>query len=246
MDLPVNTLGGEAHAEMMLLLERIPLFAQLPLVQLKYLSGRTRIRRVARGEILFQKGDSAKWLFAVIDGHLKLALQSPEGQEKVVTVVGPAETFGEAAILLDTSRELTAEALCDARLLCITSDAVRHLADHDIAFCRRLAARVATRVMSLLGKLETHSLHSGSQRVVSYLLGLCPSEAADGSVEIDLPVPKGVIASELNLTPESLSRFLHDLADGGLIRRAGKKITITSVRRLRVLSMSGGGTRKSA
>lgn len=241
MDLPVNAIGGETQAEMTMLLGRLALFAPLPLAQLQYLAGRTRMRRLARGEFLFQKGDSAKWLFAVVDGHLKLAIQSPEGQEKVVTVAGPAETFGEAAILLDASRQVNAEALGDARVLCITSDAIRLLADQDLAFFRRLAARVAGQVMFLLGKLETYAVRSGSQRVIAYLLGLCPREAGDGSVHIDLPVQKGVIASALNLTPESLSRVLHDLAKAGVIDRAGKRITINSVSRLRALSTAAGG-----
>ena len=35
-----------------------------------------------------------------------------------------------------------------------------------------------------------------------------------------------MIASRLNLTPETLSRVFHDLTERGLIRVSGKQITI--------------------
>ena len=56
-------------------------------------------------------------------------------------------------------------------------------------------------------------------------------ECAD--VEIELPTSKQVIASRLNLTPETLSRIFHDLAAAKLITVHGKHVTVHDVRRLR-------------
>jgi CRP-like cAMP-binding protein len=42
-----------------------------------------------------------------------------------------------------------------------------------------------------------------------------------------------VLASRLNLTPETLSRVLHELIEGGLIAVQGKQITIHRLRQLR-------------
>ena len=48
--------------------------------------------------------------------------------------------------------------------------------------------------------------------------------------DISLPTSKQVIASRLNLTPETLSRIFHDLATNGLIAVSGKQITIDNQR----------------
>jgi CRP-like cAMP-binding protein len=70
--------------------------------------------------------------------------------------------------------------------------------------------------------------------VVGYLLQHCPQEGeCKGSFDISLPTSKQVIASRLNLTPETLSRIFHDLATNGLIAVSGKQITINDVKRLR-------------
>jgi len=51
-----------------------------------------------------------------------------------------------------------------------------------------------------------------------------------------LPAPKQVIASRLNLTPETLSRIFHELSMANLIAVKGKKITVNDIQRLRDFS----------
>lgn len=48
-------------------------------------------------------------------------------------------------------------------------------------------------------------------------------------VAFELPASKHVIASRLNLTPETLSRILHGLSESGLITVNGKQITVLDV-----------------
>jgi CRP-like cAMP-binding protein len=54
----------------------------------------------------------------------------------------------------------------------------------------------------------------------------------DAPCEIALPTSKQVIASRLNLTPETLSRIFHDLSDAGLITVQGKRVTLHDPLRL--------------
>ena len=51
-------------------------------------------------------------------------------------------------------------------------------------------------------------------------------------VEFELPASKHVIASRLNLTPETLSRILHGLSESGLIAVKGKRIAVLDMARL--------------
>ena len=56
--------------------------------------------------------------------------------------------------------------------------------------------------------------------------------SASGSVTFVLPASKHVIASRLNLTPETLSRILHGLSESGLIAVKGKRIAVLDMARL--------------
>ena len=66
-------------------------------------------------------------------------------------------------------------------------------------------------------------------KVIGYLLQVADSDVPS---EIALPTSKQVIASRLNLTPETLSRIFHDLSDAGLISVQGKRITLHDPARL--------------
>jgi CRP/FNR family transcriptional regulator, dissimilatory nitrate respiration regulator len=70
--------------------------------------------------------------------------------------------------------------------------------------------------------------------LIGYLLQHAPDDDdASNRVEIKLPTSKHVLASRLNLTPETFSRILHELSSSGLIEVQGRNITVPDLRRLR-------------
>ena len=217
------------------ILSRLPLFQELSPDQLAKLETGCRERRLAKGSMLFQKGDPAKGFFVVVFGQIKLAFPSAQGNEKVVQIVGPRQSFGEAVMFLDLPSPVFAEALVDSLLLQIGSGPVFELLATDPLFARRMLAGLSMRLHSLVQDVEAYSLRSSAQRVVGYLLQHCPQGDAEceNAYDISLPTSKQVIASRLNLTPETLSRIFHDLSANGLIAVSGKQITINNPKRLR-------------
>lgn len=216
------------------ILSRLPLFQELAPDQIAILETACRERRLSKGEMLFQKGDLLKGFYVVVFGQIKLAFPSSQGNEKVMQIIGPRQSFGEAIMFLGRPCPVFAEGLIDSLLLHINSGPVFDLLETDPLFARRMLAGLSMRLHSLVQDVETYSLRSSAQRVVGYLLQQCPQEGACvGSFDISLPTSKQVIASRLNLTPETLSRIFHDLATNGLIAVSGKQITINDVKRLR-------------
>jgi CRP-like cAMP-binding protein len=215
------------------LLVRLPLFQALTPDQLGQVAAHTRNKRLPKGEMLFQKGDHAIGIYVIVFGQVKLAFPSSNGNEKVVEIIGPKQSFGEAAMFAQRPYPVFAQALADTLLLHIGRDALFELLEMDSSFARHLLAGLAMRMHALIQDVESYSLRSSAQRVIGYLLQHCPDEECAGSVEIVLPTSKQIIASRLNLTPETLSRILHDLADAKLIDMHGKRIKIEALQRLR-------------
>ncbi|WP_126446077.1 Crp/Fnr family transcriptional regulator [Sulfuricystis multivorans] len=215
------------------LLVRLPLFQELTPEQIAHLAAHTRAKRLPKGEMLFQRGDVAHGFYFIVFGQVKLAFPSSSGNEKVVEILGPRQSFGEAAVFAQRPYPVFAQALADTLLLYIPRDAIFELLEKDIAFARNMLAGLAMRLHSLIQDVESYSLRSSAQRVIGYLLQHCPDERWESSVEITLPTSKQVIASRLNLTPETLSRILHDLAEARLIEMHGKHIKIGDLKRLR-------------
>ncbi|MDD5250525.1 MAG: Crp/Fnr family transcriptional regulator [Rhodocyclaceae bacterium] len=214
------------------LLRVLPMFAQLATAQIEQVAAACREKRVAKGEMLFQRGDRPRGFFVVVSGQMKLAMSSPQGQEKVVEIIGPRHSFGEAVMFMDRPYPVFAEATTDTVVLHIPRQTVTDLIERDRSFALAMLAGLSIRLHSLVQDVESYSLRSSSQRVIGYLLQLCPPEG-EGTVEVALPIPKQLIASLLNLTPETFSRILHDLDQSGLIEVRGKQIGIADLRRLR-------------
>jgi CRP-like cAMP-binding protein len=216
------------------LLARLPLFSALAPEQLERLAATAREKQLARGEMLFQKGDPARGFYVVVTGQIKLALPSAQGNEKVVEIIGPQQSFGEAVMFMDRPFPVFAEALLDTRLILIGKDAVFQLIDTDPSFSRRLLAGLSMRLHSLIADVESYTLRSSAQRLIGYLLQHAPhDDDSTNRVEVHLPTSKHILASRLNLTPETFSRILHDLSQSGLIEVHGRSITIPDLRRLR-------------
>lgn len=216
------------------ILSRLPLFQELAPAQVNAIATATRERRLTRGEMLFQKGDPSKGFFVIVMGQIKLAFPSTMGNEKVVEVLGPRQSFGEAVMFMDRPFPVFAEALTDCVLLQIGAQGVFDLLSKDALFAKRMLAGLAQRLHGLVQDVESLSQRSSTQRVIGYLIQHCPVDHdGTGPLEIALPTSKQVIASRLNLTPETLSRVFNDLSHQNLIAVHGKQITIHDVQRLR-------------
>ena len=205
------------------LLRRIPLFSELSEADIQLVARYTRERQVARGEVLFQRGDLPHGFYFVVSGQVKLAFSSSQGREKVVEIVGPMQSFGEAVMFMNHPYPVFAEALSETVLVHVGQAVVSELIDQDSTFARKLLAGMAIRLHGLIQDVETYSLRSSTQRVIGYLLQVADNDAP---CEIALPTSKQVIASRLNLTPETLSRIFHDLSDAGLITVQGKRVSL--------------------
>lgn len=222
------------RAETAAILGRLPLFQAASPAQIAHIAERARERHLARGELLFQKGDACRGFFVVVAGQIKLAFPSTVGHEKVVEIIGPNQTFGEAVMFMDRPYPVGASALADSQLLQIESRSVFELLESDASFARRLLAGLSIRLHALVQDVESYSLRSSTQRLIGYLLQqAAPQSGSAGTVEVVLPASKQVIASRLNLTPETFSRVLHGLIESGLISVQGRQIEVLDLQRLR-------------
>lgn len=221
--------GTKVHA----ILANLPLFKEMTPEEIDRIVQNTRELHASRGEMVFQRGDPAHGFYVVIHGQLKLALSSPQGVEKVVHLVGPGKTFGEAVMFMGMPYPVYAQALADSLLLHIAKAAVFEGLDRDPIFCRKMLAGLSSRLHSLIGDVEAYSLRSCTQRVIGYLLQYDDDKAEDSNFLINLPASKTVIASRLNLSPETFSRVLHDLSAAGLISVKGKDVSVLDIKKLR-------------
>ncbi|MFZ2269800.1 MAG: Crp/Fnr family transcriptional regulator [Azonexus sp.] len=215
-------------------LASIPMFNGLAPGEVARIARASREIQAGKGEILFHKGDPCTGFHIVVSGQIKLAFTSAQGNEKVVEIIGPGQSFGEAIMFMDKAYIVFAQALADTHLLHIAKTAMYEELERDPALCRKMLAGMAMRLHQLMNDVESYSLHSGKQRIIGYLLRALPDDQAEAdAATVTLSTRKGVLASRLNLTQEHFSRILNELGEMGLIAVQGKHIHIPDLARLR-------------
>lgn len=212
-------------------LASLPLFSRLSPDELERVATGTRRTRLGRGQVLFRMGDPCDAFFAVVSGQMTLTLSTADGGEKVLEIISPGETFGEAVMFAGRPYPVTAAALLATDLLVIPAAVVLRLVETDPMFARHMLAGMAVRLHTMINDVEAISLRSGKQRVAGLLLDLAGDDPARGQV-VTLPAGKGVMASRLNLTAETFSRTLRDLTAAGLISVSGGRIGLLDLDRL--------------
>jgi CRP-like cAMP-binding protein len=215
-------------------LATLPLFKELAPAEIDRIAAGTTELHVPRGEILFNKGSPTTGFYVVIYGQVKLSFVTPSGQEKVVEIITPGNSFGEALMFMEKPYIVMAQTLADTMLLHVAKEVVFDEIAREPGFARKMLAGLSRRLHSLISDVESYSLQSGTQRVIGYLLRQDETQGADsGPTMLTLPVSKAIVASRLNLTPEHFSRILHELAERELIRVDGRDVHIVDVARLR-------------
>lgn len=210
-------------------LSKLPLFNELAPGELADIVLATTEVQVARGNMVFNRGESCVGFHILVRGLIKLALVSHQGGEKVVKIIVPGQSFGEALMFMERPYIVSAQALADSLLLHVPKQTVFAEIERHPRFAHKMLAGLSQRLHGLMSDIEAYTLHSGTRRVIDYFLK--HGALIDGD-RFRLEVSKTVLASRLNLTPEHFSRILRDLCANELIVVKGRLITITDVQRL--------------
>ncbi len=214
-------------------LANLPIFAEMQPEELDRVAAGVGPSYYEKGQAIFQCGDPCNGFHLVVYGQVKLGVISPQGIEKVIDILGPGQSFGEAVMFLEQPHIVFAQALADTMLLHVAKQVVFEELARDAGFARRMLSGLSRRLRGLVRDVEAYTLRSGQERVIGYLLADVPETANGEPVEVQLTPGKSVIASRLNMTPEHFSRILHELAASGRIEVNGRTVRIPDLARLR-------------
>ena len=211
-------------------LASVPLFREMDAASLGRLAAGAERRELKRGSRLFRKGDPATGMYVVVFGEINLIATTPARGARLTGVVGPGQSFGEPVMFLERPAVVDAQAATDALVLHLPASLVFDEIERNPRFARRMIAGLSRRVEALVRELDRHASGTGRARLAAYLLRW--HEGATGELVVKLPAAKAAIATQLNLTPETFSRLLRELADRGLIRVEGRTIVVPEAARL--------------
>jgi small-conductance mechanosensitive channel/CRP-like cAMP-binding protein len=137
------------------LLANLPLFEELPAIQLRALAGFAHHEHYDAGEVLVREGERRDSLFLIERGQVKVVKGAEDGDSLELAILGGGDFFGERSLLTGEPRGATVISLtgCECFILDRESIAPFLVADPTLAsvLSRALAARQAATNAKLEG-----------------------------------------------------------------------------------------------
>lgn len=179
-------------------------------------------RSFLAGETIFLQGEPAQALFVIIDGLVKLYRVAQSGSEAVVSILSRNQSFAEAVALRDTVYPVSAAAITDTTLIQIDGAKLRQQIHDDPELGMNLLAASYVHLQHLIVQIEQLKARSGVQRLAEFLVELAACEGPECRVQ--LPYNKALIAANLGMQPESLSRAFARLRNHGVHLEASEAL----------------------
>lgn len=213
------------------LLAKIPLFSELSQDDLAQLEQAVSTRNLKAGERLMRQGQEGSEFYAILSGSLQLSVRSGgESEPFVVAVLGPGDYLGEMALLDDTLRSATADALEACELVVLERqrflEVVRDRPEVALSLLRGMARRLrkTNEDAAAIAHLDVY------QRLVRKLSQLAAEQGiASGAVTLDKPLSPEVLGPMIGAEAAGVKLLLDLMEFDGLVRRSGDRITVREV-----------------
>ena len=194
-----------------------------------------QLLELPKNTTLVHKGDILSSLFVVISGQVRLYIPLPDEVERVVTLVGQGESFGEACLVLNEACPVQAITTRNSHVVAINARTYQSELRLEPSQMERTLNLVSKRLLNTLKDMEMCSQRSSLQRVACFLLQYMP-EPDSKTYEILLPARKRDIAAKLGLSQETFSRVLTFLGQQGVIQVKGGQISVENSHMLSMMS----------
>ena len=189
-------------------------FAEMPEETVAAFMAAGRVQEYRKQESIVLRGDRANRFFIVMSGWVKLHRETPYGTESVVAMLSRGDAIGEMAIFDDTEYSFSAEAVCETKIIEISSATLKEKgADPQILL--GIMASLSRSVRRVQIEAEHLSLMNAPRRLACLLLKLSTDMIGKGG-SFTLPYDKSLAAAQLGMTPETFSRALAQLKPLGV------------------------------
>lgn len=192
------------------------------------------LRSFKRGAVIFQENDPSSEIFCVYTGKVKLSRISPDGRETITKIVGKGSSFGISPLFNTKVQNVSATALEDCSICCLCSKNFLAQVEAD----SKLAIQVLT-VLSLDLKEAEAKLLSLTQKNVRerlaelfITLGSAYGETEGARVRLDVRLTREEIASLIGSVNETVTRFISEFKEEGIIEEIDRAFYLSDVKRL--------------
>jgi CRP-like cAMP-binding protein len=211
------------------LFRKLSLFAELDDRELAAIAGVAKTRRYAKDDVIFHADEPGDVFCVIREGKVKITMNSPEGKEIILTMMGPGEFFGEMALLDDAPRSATVVALEPLEVVTIWRTDFLQILQDNFSITRKLLSELSKRVRRMSLRIESLATMDVYGRLARFFLDLAQQQGKvldNGYVAVTRPTHQA-IANMIGTSRETVSRLIHELMRQDLLLSEGKTVYLS-------------------
>ncbi|MGF1909985.1 Crp/Fnr family transcriptional regulator [Vibrio kasasachensis] len=181
------------------------------------------------GDVLFEQGEEANQMFLVEKGKVSLFRLMPNGDEKLFKVFLAGELIAEMAMFMDPRKyPMNARVEQDSVFVVFNHKDVINLVVSSPELSMKTMSYMSNKICNLMNTLNILTQVSANQRLVMKLAELYRGQIPQEG-KIHLSVTKKLLATQLGMTPETLSRSIKKLKNEGYVLESGNSLTLVDI-----------------
>jgi CRP/FNR family transcriptional regulator, cyclic AMP receptor protein len=196
--------------------------------EIKNLSDHCLLKKFSKKNIIFMEQDPGNMFYIILAGKIKISKLNSDGNEVILSILGPGDFFGEMSLLDQNKRNANAVALEDLELLTIERSEFLDVLHKNTAFTFNLLKTFAIRLRTTDIRIKSFFLDDAQQKVLMMLYDMSEKmgiRQGGGVILKDMPNQTD-LANLTGISRETLSRIIKKFEMNGIIERDGKDIRI--------------------
>lgn len=176
-----------------------------------------RIAKYGKGQAVFSQGDNADTVFYIQSGKVKLTVNSPQGKEAVVAILGENDFFGEGCLAGQRRRMSTVTAMAESVIARIEKASILKIIANEPTFSEMFIAHLLGRTIRVEADLVDQLFNSSEKRLARVLL-LLANFGKEGKPEpLIAKISQETLAEMIGTTRSRVSFFMNKFRKLGLI-----------------------------
>lgn len=206
------------------------LFSCLDKSDFAFLIQHSTIKKITAGNYIFHEKEQALHYYFINSGRVDLFRWSPAGNEVIYQVINNHQVLIAPAILSEkVYHTMNARAHSQLEIIYLQRSQLNLLCAKRPQLTMRIMSLMADELSHAINRIDQLSMNNAGQRLVSYLGDLQMQQQAEF---ISLPVNLSVLARQIAITPETLSRLLKKFRQHKYIHCQEKTLSILDINAL--------------
>jgi CRP/FNR family cyclic AMP-dependent transcriptional regulator len=209
-------------------LEKVPLFKNLKEEQLQSIFQLCTKKVYKAGTVLFQEKEIGSVFYILLSGTVKIYTSSASGEEKILTIFKPGDSFGELSLLDGEPRSASAQALEDCILLTITAANFQSLMKDNFDIALNIMRELSRRLRETNQHVYDLTFLDARTRVIKHLILMANKHGTRSgtNVHIKMQLNYDELSKMAGVTKDILTKVIREFEEREILMANSNEFTL--------------------